>query len=266
MPTPFFSLHQLGWRPGYAQQLTIEDFEAGYPARVAGVHRHGLTVLSSRGTALVTLPSHRAASSETAITVGDWVLIEQHADRVLRLIERQSLMVRVAAGGEHRLQSIAANLDSLFIVTSCNDDFNPSRLERYLALAFEAAVTPVIVLSKADTSDDAMAYVTEARQIAPGVAILLVNATDATSVTQLHPWLQSGQTVALVGSSGVGKSTLTNRLVGNTLQLTAAIREDDAKGRHTTTAREMYALASGAWLIDTPGMHWRGPCRGKRGL
>lgn len=254
MSIPFYSLHQLGWRSDYARHLTIDDFETSYPARVVGVHRNGLTVLSSHGTTQVTLPPHRAISAETAITVGDWVMIELEADRVLRLIERQSLIARVAAGGEHRLQSIAANLDTLFIVTSCNDDFNPSRLERYLALAFEAAVTPVVVLTKADTCDDTERYVMDAQQIAPGVIVLSINATDPLSVAQLNPWLESGQTVALIGSSGVGKSTLTNGLVGQTMQLTAGIREDDARGRHTTTAREMYALASGTWIIDTPGM------------
>ncbi|MFC5741155.1 ribosome small subunit-dependent GTPase A [Dyella tabacisoli] len=254
MSTQIFSLHQLGWRPAYAQHLTIDDFEAGYPARVVGVHRNGLAVLSSQGAALVALPPQRAAMAETAITVGDWVMVEQDASRMLRLIERQSLIARVAAGSDHRLQSIAANLDTLFIVTSCNDDFNPSRLERYLALAFEAAVTPVVILTKPDMCADANHYADAARQVAPSVTLLMVNATDATSIAQLRPWLQSGQTVAFIGSSGVGKSTLTNMLVGDTTRLTAAIREDDAKGRHTTTSREMYALASGAWVIDTPGM------------
>lgn len=254
MPFPIFTLHQLGWRPRYAQHLTLEDFEAGYPARVVGVHRNGLSVLSARGAAMVTLTHTAASGVEPAVTVGDWVLLETDAPRVLRVIERQSLIARVAAGGEHRMQAIAANLDSLFIVTSCNDDFNPSRLERYLAVALDAGVEPVIVLTKSDLCADIAGYVDAAQAIATGVAVVAVDATSRTSVMRLSPWLGDGRTVAFAGSSGVGKSTLANSLVGRTAQVTGGIREDDAKGRHTTTSREMFVLPSGAWVIDTPGM------------
>jgi len=249
MSFQMFSLHQLGWRAEYAQQLTLADFEAGYPARVAAVHRSGLSVLSSRGQDMVVLPHHLAG-----IAVGDWVLVEHDAGRVHSLLRRQSLVERVAAGGEHQRQSIAANLDVLFVVSSCNDDFNPSRLERYLTLALDAGVTPVIVLTKADLGEDVAAYVSEAEQLMIGVPVIAVNALDEQSVAQLDAWLLPGKTVAFVGSSGVGKSTLTNRVIGEASQLTAGIREDDARGRHTTTAREMFATASGAWVIDTPGM------------
>ncbi len=254
MSTPLFTLHQLGWRSAHAQHLTIEDFEAGYPARVVGVHRSGIAVLSSRGAAMLTVPHDLSSTGEAAIAVGDWVLIEQDAPRVLRLIERQSLVARMAAGSDRRTQSIAANVDTLFVVTSCNDDFNPSRLERYLAVALEARVAPVVVLTKADICTHVQVFVGAARDIAPQAAIVAIDATDPASVAQLLPWLESGQTVAFIGSSGVGKSTLTNSLVGDASRATAAIREDDARGRHTTTSREMVALASGAWVIDTPGM------------
>lgn len=254
MPIQNFTLHQLGWRPGYAQHLTLQDFEAGYPARVVAVHRNGLAVLSARGAATVILPHGLAAAVEPAVTVGDWLLIETDAPRVLRVIERQSLIVRIAAGSEHRTQSIAANLDTLFVVTSCNDDFNLSRLERYLAIAFEAGVEPVIVLTKADLCTDVESYLDAAHSIAPAVAVAAIDATSATSIAPLAAWLAAGQTVAFVGSSGVGKSTLANTLVGNAAQATGGIRENDARGRHTTTAREMFALPCGAWVIDTPGM------------
>lgn len=249
----FHTLSQLGWQPSYAQHLTLADFEAGYPARVTTVHRSGLAVLSSRGVGSVVLP-HQLADAESAIAVGDWVLVEHEADRVVRLIERRSLIERVAAGGEHRRQSIAANIDTLFIVTSCNDDFNLSRLERYLALAYEAGVEPVLVLTKADLSDQADDYVAKTLSTLAGLTVLAINATDAAAVAELAPWLNAGRTVAFVGSSGVGKSTLTNSLLGDAPQLTQGIREDDARGRHTTTAREMFPTASGAWVIDTPGM------------
>ncbi|HTH67510.1 MAG TPA: ribosome small subunit-dependent GTPase A, partial [Rhodanobacter sp.] len=254
MPIQNFTLHQLGWQPGYAQHLTLHDFEAGYPARVVAVHRNGLAVLSARGAATVILPHSLAATVEPAVTVGDWLLIETDAPRVLRVIERQSLIARVAAGSEHRTQSIAANLDTLFVLTSCNDDFNLSRLERYLAIAFEAGVEPVIVLTKADLCADVESYLDAARSIAPAVAVVAIDATSAASIAPLAAWLAAGQTVAFVGSSGVGKSTLVNTLVRNAAQATGGIREHDARGRHTTTAREMFALPCGAWIIDTPGM------------
>jgi len=254
MPIQNFTLHQLGWHPGYAQHLTLQDFEAGYPARVVAVHRNGLAVLSARGAATVILPHGLAAGVEPAVTVGDWLLIETDAPRVLRVIERRSLVARIAAGSEHRTQSIAANLDTLFVVTSCNDDFNLSRLERYLAIAFEAGVEPVIVLTKADLCADVESCLDAARSIAPAVAVVAIDATSAASIAPLAAWLAAGQTVAFVGSSGVGKSTLANTLVGNAAQATGGIREDDARGRHTTTAREMFVLPCGAWVIDTPGM------------
>lgn len=245
-----FTLFQLGWRLSYSHDLTLQDFEAGYPARVVGVHRNALSVLSARGAASVTL----SAAVEPAITVGDWLLLEMEAPRVLRLLERQSLIARIAAGSEHRLQAIAANLDTLFIVTSCNHDFNLSRLERYLAVAFEAGVEPVIVLTKADLCDGVGSYLDAVRTIAPAVASVPIDATSAACAEPLAAWLGGGQTVAFVGSSGVGKSTLANTLMGSAAQATGGIREDDARGRHTTTAREMFALPSGAWVIDTPGM------------
>lgn len=253
MPFQTFSLHQLGWRAEYAQQLTLADFEAGYPARVMAVHRNGLSVLSSRGEQAVVLP-HPLADAHAGVAVGDWVMVEQEAERVRSVLDRHSLVERMAAGGERQRQPIAANLDVLFVVSSCNDDFNPSRLERYLTLALDAGVTPVIVLTKADLGEYVAAYVAEAERLMSGVAVVAVNALDDASVAQLEPWLLPGKTVAFVGSSGVGKSTLTNRVMGENAQHTSGIREDDARGRHTTTGREMFLAASGAWVIDTPGM------------
>jgi len=254
MSSQTYSLHQLGWQPSFAEQLTLDDFEAGYPARVVAIHRNGLAVLSSRGAAVITPPRHLAGTDRRGLAVGDWVLIEQDADRVLRLLERRSLLARMAAGDDGRMQSIAANLDSLFVVTSCNDDFNPSRLERYLALAWEAGVEPVVLLTKADLAADPAPYLDTVHGIAPGMPVLAIDATSSACIALLSPWLDDGQTVAFVGSSGVGKSTLTNTLLGASARLTAGIREDDARGRHTTTARQMFPLPTGAWLIDTPGM------------
>lgn len=246
MSTHTFTLPQLGWRPSYSQQLTIEDLDTGYPARVAVVQRSLMTVLSESGEQQVLLP-------DTPVTVGDWVLVHTSTAQTLRVLERQSLIARIAAGTEPRNQLIAANVDTLLIVTSCNADFNLSRLERYLAVAHEARVAPVVVLTKADLCPDIVPLLTAAQGIAADVVAL--NATDTpNTLTTLSPWLEPGQTLALVGSSGVGKSTLLNSVVRTPIQPTATIRESDSKGRHTTTARHLISTPSGAWLIDTPGM------------
>ena len=158
-----------------------------------------------------------------------------------------------AAGTGRRVQLIAANVDTLFVVTSCNQDFNVARLERYLALAREAGAMPVVVLTKADLAPDTGDYVRAAARLMPGLLVECVDARDPAEVARLAVWCGPGQTVALLGSSGVGKSTLVNTLSGVD-QATAPIRDDDAHGRHTTTGRSMHRLPAGGWLLDTPGM------------
>jgi ribosome biogenesis GTPase / thiamine phosphate phosphatase len=248
------SLGQLGWRSHCSQQLTLEDLDTAWPARVASVHRGAIVVLGERGECCVTLAGHLAADPDLQVTVGDWVMIENAAPRICRVLERFSYIARIGAGTQRRLQSIAANVDTLFVVTSCNADFNASRLERYLAVAHEAGVEPVIVLTKVDLCADVSAYTDEAKRITARASIVPVNATSDDASRLLVPWLGSGQSVAFVGSSGVGKSTLVNTLSGTVFMATGGIREADAKGRHTTSARQLIAMAGGAWLIDTPGM------------
>lgn len=250
------SLAQLGWRPFYSQQLTLEDLFEGFPARVAVVQRSLITVLAESGEHCVTLSQRLQADCATpSITVGDWVFVRNETSQVARILERQSLIARMAAGTEPGPQSIAANVDTLFVVTSCNADFNPSRLERYLAIAYEARVNPVIVLSKVDTCADPEGYIAAAQRASKDVPVITINATDAdASLASAGPWLGEAQTVAFVGSSGVGKSTLINSLLGANQQQTQQIRQDDEKGRHTTTARHLFRAPCGVWLIDTPGM------------
>jgi ribosome biogenesis GTPase len=243
-------LAELGWTDFFGDQL--EAHETGLLAcRIATVHRARLTGISPAGSVDLVLP-HQVNTGDFA--VGDWVLADPQTRLLVRRLERKSLLERRTQGGR---QLAAANVDTLFIVTSCNADFNPARLERYLALANEAGTTPVILLTKADTVGDARAYEDQAAELQRGLVVMTLNPRIADAATVLAPWCRSGQTVALVGSSGVGKSTLTNTLVGSTQELpqqTGGIREHDAKGRHTTTSRSLHAIAGGGWVIDAPGM------------
>lgn len=222
----------------------------GAAARVLRVHRSRIEVVHVDGHQAIPLAGKSAA---LRITVGDWVLIEREGSRVIALLDRFGLFQRKAAGTSGEVQLIAANVDTLFIVTSANRDFNIARLERYLAIAHDAGAFPVVVITKADTVESVDAYVTAAARLSPGIVVEALDARCAEDVDVLRPWCETGQTVALLGSSGVGKSTLVNTLAGVELE-TRAAREDDQRGRHTTTGRSMYRLSHGGWLIDTPGM------------
>ncbi len=255
MSNPLLSLPQMGWSHFFQQQLTLEEWESTFPARVAAVHRNHIEIQSRYGQQQISLPgAWHLRDLEELPTVGDWLLIDSATNQPQKLLERKSLFSRRAAGSDAKLQLIAANVDTLFIVTSCNQDLNLSRLERYLALALEAKVEPVLVLTKADLVDNVSDYVHQAMSLKPGLIVETVNALDSSSVEVLLSWCETGQTVAFVGSSGVGKSTLINTLCGSASQKTAAIREDDARGRHTTTARSLHFLPGGGLLIDNPGM------------
>lgn len=243
-----FSLSQLGWKPFFQQQLSLEEWEAATIARVAGVERSVLQLLTANGKlALPVMPSM------PAITVGDWILLDAET-RFSRLLDRYSLFSRKAAGTKVSSQLVASNIDTVFIVTSLNQDFNLNRLERYLALANDTGVTPVIVLTKVDCCDNPHEMIDKARSLDPLLEIIAVNSLDTDSVSNLKVWCGTGNTVAFLGSSGVGKSTLINTLSGMEIQRTKAIRMDDDKGRHTTTGRSLHLLPDGGLLLDTPGM------------
>jgi ribosome biogenesis GTPase len=237
----------LGWDTHFAGQLADADASL-IPVRIMSVHRSAWRTRGASSEHLV------APRGDLAATVGDWLMLTPDGERAVRRLERKSLFKRRAPGTDRREQLIAANVDTLFVVSSCNQDFNPARLERYLALGREAGVLAVIVLTKADECAAPENYVRRAARLAAGVHVEALNALDPASASALRPWLEPGQTVAMLGSSGVGKSTLTNTLLGDTRAATRAIREDDAKGRHTTTARELHCLPGRAWLLDTPGM------------
>lgn len=255
MSNRFYSLPRMGWSHFFQQQLSLEEWETTFPARVVAVHRGFLDIVSEQGQQQISLPgSWRQRETEERPTVGDWLLIDSATGLPQTMLERTSLFGRKAAGTSAKLQLIAANVDTLFIVSSCNQDFNLSRLERYLALALEARVEPVVVLTKSDLADNVADYFQRAVGLKPHLTVTTINALEPSSVEVLQPWCATGQTVALVGSSGVGKSTLINTLCGTDAQATGTIREDDARGRHTTTARSLHFLPAGGVLIDNPGM------------
>ena len=242
-------LNAIGWRPFFASQLTADD-DSRLPARITGVHRSGWSLVTASGEHHV----DPVIDCGQNVTVGDWVLLDPSNLRPVRRLERQGVFRRRAPGTDRSEQLIAANIDTLFIVSSLNQDFNEARLERYLALAHEAGVMPVVVLTKADLVADTQPMSTAATRLSPGLLVETVDARSRESLRCLDPWLGTGQTIALLGSSGVGKSTISNTLLENERIATQAVREDDDKGRHTTTARQMYRLPEGAWLLDTPGM------------
>lgn len=244
----------LGWSPFYMSQLEIEELDTLTPTRIATVHRDRVQGLSDIGPLDLTLDP---GITTAAVAVGDWVLAAVDQHRLVRVLDRKTELTRGTEYHTGDKQLIAANLDTLFITSSCNDDFNPARLERYLALAHDALITPVILLTKADQAEDPDAYVDQAKTLGRGLEVIALNAKTGDVADLLGPWCGKGQTVALAGSSGVGKTTLANALTGGNAA-TQDIREDDAKGRHTTTGRSLHRMRSGGWLIDTPGMRGLG--------
>lgn len=244
----------LGWSPFFMSQLELEELDTLTPARIATVHRDRVVGFSEIGALELTLDP---GITTAAVGVGDWVLCAPARHRLVRVLDRQTELTRGTEYHTGEKQLIAANLDTLFITSSCNNDFNQARLERYLALAHDAMITPVILLTKADQTDDPAIYIDKARALGRDLEVIAMNAKTDDIPTLLAPWCGQGQTVALAGSSGVGKTTIANALTGGDAA-TRAIREDDARGRHTTTGRSLHRMRSGGWLIDTPGMRGLG--------
>jgi ribosome biogenesis GTPase len=240
-------LEQLGWRPFFQQQMGLEHW--GYPVcRVVAQHRNRLELLSEAGAVELALDP-----GMPAITVGDWLVLTPEG-RFLQLLERHSLFRRKAPGRKVSEQLIAANVDTLFIVTSLNEDFSLNRIERYLSLAHEAGAEPVVILSKSDLCADPALFQREVQNLDPLLVVETVNCLDAGENQKLLPWCGTGRTVALMGSSGVGKSTLVNTLLGDPVQPTGSIREKDGTGRHVTTGRSLHQMKQGGLLLDTPGL------------
>jgi ribosome biogenesis GTPase / thiamine phosphate phosphatase len=243
-------LRAIGWKPYFEQQVAPEVLGTVIVARVSAHYGSQVLLLGAAGEFRIPV---QLAESAGDIAVGDWLLLAAADYRAVQRLERQTLLYRKASGEEVKPQVIAANVDTIFIVTSCNEDFNLSRIERYLALILQAGATPVVVLTKVDLCSDPAALRRQVEQVHAGLLVETLDARQSDQAEALTAWCGPGQTVALLGSSGVGKSTLANSLGAGSLA-TAKIREQDGKGRHTTTARSLHLLPGGGVLVDNPGI------------
>lgn len=255
------TLADLGWSAAFQSQLTLEEVETLRPARIAEVQRDRTVVLTPDGANPAVFPGHVAASD---VTVGDWVLLNAEANRIVRLLVRATEISRRAAGRHTRKQLIAANIDTLGIVTAATTEFSENRLERYLVLAASSQAQPLVILSKADTNDPAP-YVDRVARVARTCPVIAIDARSLEGSNEVTAWVGKGRTLALVGSSGVGKTSLTNGLTGRS-DGTQDVRDQDQKGRHTTTFRSLRPTRNGGWIIDTPGMREVGLVDNEAGL
>ena len=255
-------LDAYGWDPVFAKRFVPFAGQGVLPARVVVQYQQIYRVVTEDGELLATVAGrlrHRAGRRVDYPGVGDWVAIrlDPDSDRatIHGVLERKSRFVRKIAGSVVAEQVVAANVDVVLLVTSLDADFNPRRLERYLVLAHESGARPAIVLSKTDLSEDLDEHIRIARSVGgPNVPIHTVCAPRDEGYETLRGYLEPGRTVALLGSSGVGKSTIVNRLAGEELQRTQEVRTTDGRGRHTTTHRQLILLSDGGLLMDTPGM------------
>jgi ribosome biogenesis GTPase len=256
------ALEAIGWHPSFAAAFEVHAPGGRVPARVISEGRGFFMVHDGADLTQATVSGRfRYESGGDPLAypaVGDWVAVAFGAGgdsaTIHALLPRRSAIVR-RAPADHGTgaQTIAANVDIVFIVTSLNAELNLRRLERYLAVAWESGATPIVILSKADLDDDVPGHLVAVESVAPGVEVIVASAITGEGIEVVRGHLAAGRTVAFIGSSGVGKSTLVNALAGHELLTTAGIREDDGRGHHTTTRRQLVALADGL-VIDTPGM------------
>jgi ribosome biogenesis GTPase len=250
-------LAPLGWTDDLATHVP----DGLVPGRVVLEHTHIYRVITERGETLARVSGrlrHQADARSDFPAVGDWVAVEPGAEdsdaRIHAVLPRRSRFSRRAAGNPTEEQIVAANIDTVFLVGGLDRDFNPRRIERYLQVAADSGASPVIVLNKADLVSDPDSIASDVTRIAPGVPVHLVSCHQPETLETLRRYLGAGQTGALLGSSGVGKSTIVNRLIGQDLLRTRDVRESDSRGRHTSTARQLVLLPGSGVLIDTPGM------------
>jgi ribosome biogenesis GTPase len=242
-----FDLGMLGWTPELADNL-----QPGLvPGRVIAAHRAAFDVQTAEEIVRTRLPG-RLVHESVEVAVGDWVGLGDGLVRVV--LPRRSAIVRKAAGLTSESQTLAANADVAFVVSSLGPDLDPRRIERYLVTIWESGASPEIVLTKADRFDDPWEMVASVEAVALGVPVHLVSAVSGSGLDALRARVSTGETAVLIGSSGVGKSTLVNRWAGRELMATKETRADDDEGRHTTTHRELIVLPGGGVVIDTPGI------------
>jgi len=255
------TLEALGWNERLSSAFEVHAVAGLVPARVSLEHTHIYRVIAEAGEMLARVSGRLRHLAETRAefpAVGDWVAIDPPGDdgdaRIRAILPRSSRFSRRAAGDRTEEQVVAANIDVIFLVAGLDGDFNPRRIERYLTVAWDSGATPVIVLNKSDLVDDPEAAADAVRDIAPGVDVHGITCTDPATLVALRTYLGEGRTGALLGSSGVGKSTIVNRLVGYDLLATRDVRISDSRGRHTSTSRQLVQLPGHGVLIDTPGM------------
>lgn len=251
------TLESLGWNDAFADAFRPYEEEGLIPARVAVQHRGGYVVLTEEGEREAEAARRHVRTGELA-GVGDWVALRVLPDGralVEAVLPRQSAFTRKETMDGIGEQILAANVDTVFLVSALGHDLNLRRIERYLTAAWDSGAAPVVVLTKADLHPDTVAdALVEVESVAFGVPVHAVSNVTREGLEALGQYLGPGKTVALLGSSGVGKSTLVNTLLGEERLATGAVREDDERGRHTTTHRELVQLPGGALLLDTPGM------------
>ncbi|MBD1852093.1 ribosome small subunit-dependent GTPase A [Leptolyngbya sp. FACHB-711] len=255
------NLEQLGWSDRYACSFRSYYDQGFAVGRVAVEHRNSYLLYTEQGEQLAAVSGklrHQTTGIQDFPAVGDWVVIQSssidHRATIHAILPRKSKFSRNVAGSTTEEQVIAANVDTVFLVSGLDGDLNPRRIERYLILAWESGASPVIVLNKVDLCLHVERRLAEIEAIAIGVPVIALSATQKQGMDALQSYLQAGKTIALLGSSGVGKSTIANQLNSEPLQTVQAVRRRDDRGRHTTTHRQLILLPSGALMIDTPGM------------
>jgi ribosome biogenesis GTPase len=253
---------RLGWDPGWEEAFVPFAARGHRPARVVAVHRETSIVRDGEGDRSASVSGnfrYEALTASDYPAVGDWVALDA-GGLITAVLPRRTAFTRMATDASRRgagrddQQVMAANVDTALLVAGLDNDFNLRRIERYLAVAWSSGINPVVVLNKADLADDVDGRLVAVDAIAPGVATVPVSARTGDGLAALEPHLRRGTTAAILGSSGVGKSTLVNALLGFERQRTAEVRADDSRGRHTTTHRELFELPTGALLVDTPGI------------
>ena len=262
------NLESLGWNRDWEGLWASSDTRNRQPGRVAAVHRDRFVIWTAAGEVDAVASGYLRrddVAPEEHPLVGDWVALRPGSPPVVDLVlDRRTCVVRQEPG-RPRPQPVAANVDTLLLVVGLDGNYRVSRVERYLQVAWLSGAQPVAVLTKADCDPDWAERLATVRAVAPGVPVHAVSVLAGQGLDELDAYQRAGHTLALIGSSGVGKSTLLNAWLGHEQQRVQAVREDDSKGRHTTTHRELFRLPSGALIIDTPGMRELGLWSGDEG-